>query len=366
MKNLATLTLLFISIVLLGSCGKKTTETKPERKDITETVFASGVLVPDNQYNLTSLSDGYIIEMKFKEGDIVSTNQLLAIVDNEQSSINARSSNELLEIAYSNANPSAPALKQVKINIELATQKLSQDEKQAERYKRLFETNSVSKLEYENAVLNLENSRTSLLALQENYKLLQQQADQQIIIQKSQKDANHVSKNFNEIKAVVGGKVYEMKKELGDYVRKGDIIAVIGSPEKLYALLSVDESNISKIKLQQPAIIQLNTQLQKNYNGVVTEIYPAFDQQSQSFYCKVEFEDALDFNISGTQLQGNIIIGNKKNVLVIPRSYLGYGNKVKVKNSDPITVETGFISNDWVEIIKGLDENSIIVTDKIK
>lgn len=355
-----------MGLILVSSCGKKTTETKPIRKDITETVFASGILVPDEQYNLTSLSDGYIKKLAINEGDIVSTNQLLAIVDNEQSVINAESSVELLAIAAANTNSNAPALKQAKINVELAKQRFIQDEKQAERYKKLYELNSVSKLEYENMVLNLDNSRTNLLALQENYKLLKQQADQQLIIQKSQKEANSVSKNYNEIKAVIGGKVYELKKELGDYIRKGDIIAVMGNPKKLYALLSVDESSISKVKLGQPVIIQLNTQLQKNYHGTVTEIYPAFDEQSQSFYCKVEFKDVLDFKISGTQLQGNIIIENKKNVLVIPRNYLGYGNKVKLKGGEEKIIETGFISNDWVEIIKGLDENSIIITDKTK
>jgi multidrug efflux pump subunit AcrA (membrane-fusion protein) len=366
MKNLIKTIFLFIGLISVSSCGKKTTETKPIRKDVTETVFASGILVPENQYNLTSLSDGYIKKLNIDEGDIVTKNQLLAIVDNEQSIINAQSADELLTIAAANTNPNAPALKQAEINVELAKQKLIQDQKQADRYKKLYELNSVSKLEYENMVLNLNNSKTNFLSLQENYKLLKQQADQQLIIQKSQKDANSVSKNYNEIKAIVGGKVYELKKELGDYIRKGDVIAVIGNQEKLYALLSVDESNISKVKLGQKVIIQLNTQLQKNYNGIVTEIYPAFDEQTQSFYCKVEFEDTLNFKISGTQLQGNIIIENKKNVLVIPRNYLGYGNKVKLKGDNEIIVETGFISNDWVEIVNGLDEKSIIIADKIK
>ncbi len=366
MKDSIKTIFFFTGLILVSSCGKKTTETKPIRKGITETVFASGILVPENQYNLTSLSDGYIKNLNIDEGAIVTANQLLAIVDNEQSIINAQSADELLTIAAANTNPNAPALKQAEINVELAKQKLIQDEKQEARYKKLYELNSVSKLEYENMVLNRDNSKTNLLALQENYKLLKQQADQQLIIQKSQKDANSVSKNYNEIKAVVGGKVYELKKELGDYIRKGDIIAVIGSQEKLYALLSVDESNISKVRLGQAVIIQLNTQLQKNYKGIVTEIYPAFDEQTQSFYCKVAFESELDFNISGTQLQGNIVIENKNNVLVIPRNYLGYGNKVKLKDGDEIIVETGFISNDWAEIINGLNENTIIIADKTK
>ena len=366
MKDSIKIIFLFTGLILISSCGKITTETKPIRKDVTETVFASGVLVPEDQYNLTSLSDGYIKKLNIEDGDIVAENQLLAIVDNAHSIISAKSSVDLLTIAIANTNPNAPALKQAEINVELAKQRLIQDQKQAERYKKLYELNSVSKLEYENIVLILNDSKTNLLSLQENYKLLKQQADQQLIIQKSQKDVDDVSENYNEIKAIVGGKVYELKKELGDYIKKGDVIAVIGNPEKLYALLSVDETNISKVKLEQEAIIQLNPELSKTYKGRVTEIYPAFDVQTQSFYCKIEFENILDFKISGTQLQGNIIIENKNNALVIPRNYLGYGNKVKLKGGDEVTVETGFISNDWVEIVSGLDENAIIIADKIK
>ena len=66
----------------------------------------------------------------------------------------------------------------------------------------------------------------------------------------------------------------------------------------------------------------------------------------------------------GTQVQANIIIKNKDNVLVIPRNYLGFGNTVLVKSDGEVKVETGFISNDWVEIINGINEHSVIQAEK--
>ncbi|NPA67542.1 MAG: HlyD family efflux transporter periplasmic adaptor subunit [Chlorobi bacterium] len=361
MKTRTALLFLAASLLLLNSCKKNKSETSPVRKDITETVFASGILVPEDQYNLTALTDGYITKLTFEEGDFVKTNELLAVVDNKQSLINARSAEDLYKIALENAKPDAPALKQAKINMQLAEQKLSQDKKQLERYEKLYRQKSVSKLEYENVKLAYESSESNYLSAKENYRLLKQQADQQLIIQKSQKNINAVAGEYNKIKAVIGGKVYKKNKEVGDYVRRGDVIAVIGHPYDLYALLNVDESNISKIKLKQSAIIELNTQKGKNYKAIITEIYPAFDDKSQSFYCKAEFVDSLDFKISGTQLQSNIIIENKKNVLVIPRDYLGYGNKVMLKDSGEKVIKTGFISNDWVEVLDGLDEKSILL-----
>ncbi len=363
MKTLIKIPAFIVAFSLLISCGKKSTETKPIRKDITETVFASGVLVPDNQYNMTAQSDGYLIKLNFDEGDTVKAGTILAVIENKPNDYNSQSANALLSIAGNNTSPNAPALKQVADNIELAKLKLKQDEVQEERYKKLYDEKSVSKLEYENISLAKENSKANLASLQDNYNLLKQQADQQLIIQQSQSNVNGVLQGNNEIKAVVRGKVFKKLKQLGDYVRRGDVIAVIGDENNLYAKLSIDETNISRIKLGQKVIIQLNTDKNKNYDGAVSEIYPAFDEQAQSFYCKVKFTNKMDFNISGTQLQGNIVLGTKNNILVIPKEYLGYGNKVNIKGAGKTTVETGFFSNDWVEIIKGLDENTVIILE---
>ena len=364
MKYLSKITAILITATLFVACDKKSNEIKPIRKDITETVFASGSLIPENQYNLTAQSEGYIIKLNFDEGSIVTAGTTLAVIENKPNDYNSQSANALLSIAGKNTTPNSPALKQVSENIELAKLKLKQDELQEERYKKLFDEKSVSKLEYENMSIAKANSKANLASLQENYNLLKQQADQQLIMQQAQSNVNSVFQGNNEIKAVIGGKVFKRLKLTGDYVRKGDVIAVIGDEKDIYAKLSIDESNIAKIKLEQKAIIQLNTDMSKNYNGIVTEIYPAFDEQAQSFYCKVKFSDKMDFNISGTQLQGNIVLGTKNNILVIPKEYLGYGNKVTVKGKGQTIVETGFISNDWVEILKGLDENTVITLNQ--
>jgi len=353
-----------ISILLLNACGKKIEETKPLRKNITETVFASGILVPENQYNLTSQSDGYLIELNFEEGDSVKTNDLLAIIENKPSDINSQSADMLLNIAKANTLPEAPALKQIESNLLAAELKMKQDKQQAERYKKLYESNSVSKLEYENMILAYENSKANYLSLNENYNHQKQLSKQQLIAQKSQSDVNRVLQGNNELKAVIGGKVYNKFKELGDFVKRGEVIAVIGDPKNIYVKLSVDESSISKVDLNQQVIIQLNVDKNKNYNGIITEIYPAFDSKTQSFYCKVKIIDYLSFGISGTQVQANIITRRKDSILVIPRNYLDFGNVVLVKGEGKIKVTTGFVSNEWVEIINGIDETTTIQVEK--
>ena len=360
MKNIISISLI---ILVLSSCGKKLNEVSPQYKKITETVFASGSLEPYDKYNLTAQSEGYLVKLNFTEGDLVKASDVLAIIDNQQANISEKSASELLAISQFNVSSNAPALKQAESNIALATEKLKQDELQFNRYKKLLETNSVSKLEFENASLALENSKTNLSNLQQAYKLQKQQAEQQLINQESQKNINSFLSGNNNLKAIVGGKVYKKLKETGDYVRRGDVIAVIGNSSNLYARLNIDESNISKIKIGQNVVIQLNSSKNINYDGIVSEILPAFEESSQSFICKVKFSKEPELKISGTQLQANIIIGTKEKAFVIPRSYLDFGNKVSIKGQDePTIVKTGFISSEWVEIIEGVKESDVLVS----
>ncbi|MFL5765268.1 MAG: efflux RND transporter periplasmic adaptor subunit [Bacteroidia bacterium] len=347
--------------IFLSGCGSKNEEAKPQYKAITETVFASGTLEPEAKYNLTAQSDGYLVSLNFKEDDVVKAGDVLAVIDNQPNNFNEASAQQLLAISAKNVSEQAPALKQTEENISLAKDKVKQDETQADRYKKLLESNSVSRLEYENAQLALESSRTNLAALEQTYALQKQQAEQQLIAQTAQKNINSFLSDNNQLKAIVGGRIYKKMKERGDYVKKGDVLAVIGNADEIYARLNIDESNISRIKVGQEALVQLNTMKGQSFKGAVSEILPSFDESTQSFICKVRFTDPLTFRISGTQLQANIVTGKKDKALLIPREFLDYGNKVNVDGRDTaVIVKTGFISSDWVEITEGLKEGDVL------
>ena len=353
--------------LLVAACHRPSQEITLQRKDITEMVFASGVLEAEDQYNLTAQTDGYLVTLDFKEGDMVKGGELLATIDNNQNVLNAVSARELHQIAQSNARPNAPALLQIKANIFAAEAKLKQDQLQAERYQRLYDNKSVSTLEFENAQLTAVNSKASLEALQQQYNNQEIAAQQQEIAQRYASGVNGVVQDQNKVKAIHDGKIYEKKKQLGDYVRKGDVIAVIGNPDVIYAKLNVDETNMALVQTGQPALVKLNTNKDRIYKGAVRYILPSFDVASQSFLIKVYFTDSLDFRITGTQLEANMIVAESKNAWVIPRSYMGYGHKVTLaKDKKQVVVQTGVISDDWVEIKGGIGEHDQLIPDDKK
>jgi HlyD family secretion protein len=355
-----------VTAFLCYSCGKKTTETKPIRKDVTETVFAAGVLEAKNTYNLTALADGYLMQVNFKEGDIVSIGKLLAVVANQETRVNQQSAADLYNIAQSNTQANAPALLQAQNTININKQKMELDLINYERYKKLWANNSIAKLDVETAELQYNTSKTNHQASVETYKQLLQQANQQLISSRATKNINALISEKNQVKAVIAGKVFKKYKETGDYVKKGEIIALMGYADSIYAKVNIDEANINRVKVGQEAFVQLNTNKERVYKAIVNEIYPSFDEASQSFICKLVFTDTLDFKIINTQLQSNIVVATNKDAMLIPRNYLDFGGNVQVKGKKgKVKVTTKFVSNDWVQVLSGIDANTILVTENI-
>lgn len=353
--------ILSILLLTLLSCGDSK-EIKPITQDIKELVFASGQLEWDNSYNLTAQTDGVIQNINFEVGNSVNKGKVLAIIDNPTNEINANVAEEQLVISNQNVSVNAPALLQMEQNIQFAESKYLQDKKNAERYERLNQSNIGSKVEYENAQLAAKNSLSNWNALKKQYAVLLQQAKQQQIATKGQLRNNQVLKNYNSIIATESGTVIKKFKNNGDYVKKGEVIATIGDQKRVEAVLNVDENSIGKVQLGQIVYIKLNTNKGKVYNGKVTEILTAFDTQSQSFICKVTFDEAITNALFGTQLEANIFVGEKKNALLIPRNYVAFGNKVNVKGKDEnVIIKTGIISTEYVEVVDGITKDDVLL-----
>jgi HlyD family secretion protein len=356
---------LYSAALALASCQQPKQETKPVRQDVIETVFASGILEARNTYNLTAQNDGYLLEVHFEEGDLVKKGEILALIENRENALNAENASKLFDIAVQNAEKNAPAIRQAQIAVQSAQQQMEQDRAQAERYQRLWESNSIAKSEYETAVLNFETAKNNYESAVQALKKLETDAAQQTVSPQNQQKINQVILGKNTVRAVEGGKIYQKFKQKGDYVRRGDVIASIGDPDFLYAKINVDENSINNVKIGQKALVRLNTQKSKPYQAEVMEILPTFDEAQQSFVCHLKFTEALEFFIVKTQLQANITVDTQHNALLIPRVFLEYGGFVYVKNDqkkEKRKVETRFVSNEWVQILSGIDEHTVLTT----
>lgn len=352
---------LLLTLSTLVSCGTKE-EGKPVVQDIKELVFASGELEWDNSYNLTAQTDGILVNATFDVGNKVTENQIIASIDNKTNENNTASAKDLVVISKENLTDNAPALQQLQQNIKFAESKYQQDKTQAERYKRLYDSQSIAKVEYENMQLAAENSLSQLNALKKQYQQVLQQSKQNYINTDNQLKNNQVVLGYNKLVVPQKGTIIKKLKFSGDYVKKGDVIAVIADENKVEGVLNVDENSIGKVKIGQTVFVQLNTNKNEVYNAKISEILAAFDEQTQSFICKVIFDKPLNTSLYGTQLEANILVGEKKNALLIPRNFLGFGNKVMVKGKDEaVIVKTGIVSTEYVEILDGITKEDVLL-----
>ncbi|MFI0427189.1 MAG: efflux RND transporter periplasmic adaptor subunit [Flavobacterium sp.] len=352
---------LLLTLSTLVSCGTKE-EGKPVVQDIKELVFASGELEWDNSYNLTAQTDGILVNATFDVGNKVTENQIIASIDNKTNENNTASAKDLVVISKENLTDNAPALQQLQQNIKFSESKYQQDKTQADRYKRLYNSQSIAKVEYENMQLAAENSLSQLNALKKQYQQVLQQSKQNYINTENQLKNNQVVLSYNKLVVPQKGTIIKKLKFSGDYVKKGDVIAVIADENKVEGVLNVDENSIGKVKIGQTVFVQLNTNKNEVYNAKISEILAAFDEQTQSFICKVIFDKPLNTSLYGTQLEANILVGEKKNALLIPRNFLGFGNKVMVKGKDEaIIVKTGIVSTEYVEILDGITKEDVLL-----
>jgi multidrug efflux pump subunit AcrA (membrane-fusion protein) len=345
-------------------CTSDKKDITPTFQDIQEWVFAPGQIDWDDKYNLSSQSEGILLNADYEIGSQLTKGSIVASVDNKTSQVNTTTAKDQLIITQKNLTLSAPAIAQLKQNIQIAKKKYDFSNSLSNRYEELFKNNSVTKVELESKVLETESALLNLNALQSQYDLLLQQAKQQNIVAKGQFNNSKIQESFNNIVAFNGGTVVKKMKSSGDYVRKGDIIALIANPDKIEIFLTLDETNVGKIKIGQKAVIKLNIAKDQIFNGKVNEVQSSFDEMTQSFICKVILDGPLpkELNIYGTPLECNILVGEKKKALLIPREYLGFGNKVKVKDQkESVQVKTGIISTDYVEVLEGIDEHTILL-----
>ena len=355
--------ILLTPIILLGllSCGGNKQEVQPVRKNITETVFASGSIEAIDKYNLSAQTEGYLLDIFVQDGDSVSTGQLLARIDNSSTEAQAASAQQQLAIAEQNVSSNGPALKELENNIAFAEKKVSQDKLIFERYTRLIVSDAASTIQLENSKLNYENSVSNLTALKERYKTVKQQAEMSKLVLQATAKTQRNAALFNEVKALENGKVAKIIKKKGDFIRKGDAIAMMANMNTLVAKLNLDENSIEKVKIGQTVHIRLNTSKDQVIEGTVLRIYPLFDEVSQSYLVDVSFNTPLQFNVLGTRLEANIDISTKENVLLIPRSFLSFSESVLVKGEkEPRKVKVGIRSTEYVEILEGLSESDVL------
>lgn len=354
----------FLIVTLFTSCQKKAERTSPHVAPITEAIFASGHVESKDQFVLTAFSEGYLQKEWVSENDRVSEGQLLFTLDNTTASIEQNAAARNLQLAIQNASENSPTRLQLQAELSSATEKLRNDSLQYQRLKRLYQTNTVSKVELENAELAYKNSMNSVKSINENIQSVDITLKQNLITSQSQYQTSSAGREFFLLKSTGNYKVYRILKHEGELARKGEAIALLGHPDSLLLVLMVDETGIRKVKEGQRVIVELNTHQGQTFTATIRKIYPYFDEETQSYKVEATFDKQPPGIIAGTLIQANVIVATNARAMLIPRSFLTPDEKVIVdRNGKPDTtaIKVGILSTEWVEVVEGLTMQDKII-----
>jgi len=176
------------------------------------------------------------------------------------------------------------------------------------------------------------------------------------------------------ITAPISGQVITKSVKVGDKVSSGGnsavTMAVIYDLSELTFEMSVDELDIQSVKTGQSVEVMADAFEGQTFGGKVTNISLASSYSNGvTNYPVTVTLDEVGQLLPGMNVDGEIILEQTQDVLVVPVDSLMRGNRVYVKD-DTVTqeegnvpagfraveVETGLMNDDFVEIVNGLSE----------
>jgi len=349
------------SFLLIGCNRDKTVQ--PQQKSIVEAVYASGYLVPERQYKVYALADGYITNVLKDAGDTVKRGEGILQIQSDVVSARYAASNSALELAQLNAGENSPVLSEQRSRLRSAQLKYSNDSLNFSRIKNMFEAGAVPQSQFDQAKLSFEVAAADVKSVTESYRKLREQLSVELKNAQSTVAGSAYDMNNYLVKSMMDGIVYDVTKRAGEAVRKNDLIAIVGDGDKKILELTIDQQDVGRVKRGQEVIVKMDVTGGTVYKATVTKVYPNMNQNDQSFRVDAEFVQPYELPFANTSVEANIVINQKDNALVIPKEALLPGNEVQIKSlkGDRRKVKIGIENLEFVEVLEGVTAKDELV-----
>ena len=339
--------------LLFFACKKTPEHVQPTVGQITESVYASGIIKSQNQYQVYSTVGGLVQKIWVREGAVVRQGDPLFTIQSETARLGAE--NAQLAADFAEMNTRGERLSELRSAIETARSKMLHDSLLLTRQRGLWAQQIGSKVELEQRELAYTTSANNYEAALLRYKDLQKQL--QFAAAQAQKQLSISQNNARDyiIRSQTDGRVYSIDKALGEIVNAQAPVAVIGDADQFIAELQVDESDIARIKAGQRALLTMDSYKGQVLEAVIDQLDPLMNERTRTFTVEAKFTQKPPTLYPNLSAEANIIIQSKENALTIPRAYLLDDSTVLLSNEEKRKIVTGLKDYQKVEIVQGLN-----------
>lgn len=350
----------FLLLMVSISCSKKNDGIHPVLGTVTESVYASGVVKAENQYTVFPTVNGILQKILVEPNQSVQTGQTLFKIESELATLNTENARLAYELSQEGNRYIQDKIAELEMKVVLAKQKLSFDEINYNRNKKLKDKEIISEADFEvtelafkSSKLNYQTAKTQLEQLREQLKNDQNRSRVTLKInEKSERDFS--------VKSAISGQLFDVLVKEGTLVTTQTPLAIIGKENSFLLELEVDENDMVRVILGQKALLTLDSYKGQVFEAVVDKIYPNMDVRSRTFRIEAHFVKPPPKLYPNLTAEANIVIQTKKNVITIPKNYLLDGAYVLVNNDEKRKVKVGLSDYQKVEILEGLSATDLI------
>lgn len=351
------------SLVFVSACQSETESLTPVRQSITESVYASGLIKSENQYEAFATVSGIVNQVFVEEGAAVDVGTFLLSISNDAQQLTTDNAKLSAELNALNLN--CGKIDEARQFVNLMNSQLENDALMLERQQSLWSQNVGKKIELEKRELAVKGSKNNVQSAKEKL----QDLERQLAFQSKQSQNNLLisKKNAGDylLKSEIKGKVYQLNINKGEIISPQKPVAIIGDSENYLLEMQVDEYDIVSIKTGLPVLVTLNSYRDSVFNAVVTRINPIMNLQSKTFTIESKFVNPPEVLYPNISFEANIVLRTKKDALLIPRNYLLNDSIVVNKAGKQLIVKTGLKDYQMVEILSGIKSNEELLLPEL-
>jgi HlyD family secretion protein len=354
---------------------------KVEKGDLAKSVVATGKITPITKVEIKSKASGIVEKLYVDTGDHVKQGQVLAELDRVE--IQAQVNSSKAQLLSSQANLMSAEADEKRAAVDAQGVDIPTLQRAYERAQEMSKDGVVSQATLDDAqrgyimaVNKRDVARAQLVV--NKAKVSQAQAE----VEKDEASLKQFQEqlSYTTITAPIDGVVLSRDVEVGDAVSSilvlgsgATLVMTLGDTSEVYVKGKVDESDIGKVYLGQPARIRVETFKDKTFTGHVTKISPMGVEKDNV----TTFEVRVSINNPGGELKAEmtanaeIILDEHHNVLMIPEGAIMYDKDKKASVDIPvpsakdgmkkIAVNIGISNGVKTEVLSGLKEGDQVV-----
>ena len=361
---------------------------KVQRQDLSAVVSASGEIKPKTYVNIGANAYGKITHLYVKEGDHVKKGQLLAQLENVQSTADVTANQASVQAAETDAIAADAALSTSNADVRRAEADYARNKLDWERAQSLYKDGLIAKSDFD--------SRQNAWATADSG-LVQSKA--RVAQAKAQKDSadRHVAQaraNLTRVSDVLqkttytapyDGVVTNLPVREGESVvigiqnALGSTLLTLADMSVITAEVKVDETDIVNVRLGQPAEITIDAIPKKIFHGTVSEIgdnaivrstgvatsqQTTASEEAKDFKVVVTVTDPPEDLRPGLSTTAKITTAARSSVLSIPIQALSVRSKAQLEQekstpgsvhaAGPVAKETASKEKDQKQDIQGV------------